>query len=512
MRIPRLKILLLGALTWFGVGADAPPPNVVLLLVDDLGWQDVSVPMGPRPTPSNERYRTPWLERLAANGIVFSDAYAASPVCTPTRVSILTGRHPARTGVTYWILHPDRDTSSRHERLSPPVWNVSGLQTSDGTLPRLLADAGYRTIHVGKAHFGAVGTPGADPTNVGFDVNVAGHAAGAPGSYLGVHGFAARGRREDDRPSVWDVPGLETVHGSDVYLTDVLAQRADEEIRAAVAAGSPFFLHFAPYAVHTPIMPHPERVGRYRELEPTEAAYASMIETVDAALGRIMTTLEELDLADETLIVFASDNGGLSAHGRGGDAHTHNAPLRSGKGSAYEGGVRIPFVIRPPGDRSEVGPSRIATPIVTTDLFATILGVAGIQLDAADHDSIDLAPFWTTGRPRPDRPPLFWHMPHQWGVPGPGIEPFSSLRMGRWKIIYFHDGPRVELYDLERDPGETTDLSTTRPAVRRRLAELLDRALEDADARLSIATATGRPVPRPASTAVDESSSDRSVR
>ncbi len=481
--------------------AMAAPPNIVLVLVDDLGWQDVSVPMGSRPTAGNERYRTPWLERLAEEGIVFSDAYAASPVCTPTRVSILTGRHPARTDVTYWTLHPDRDTSSPHERLHPPAWRTMGWSEPEGTLPTLLSEAGYRTIHVGKAHFGAIGTPGADPTNLGFDVNVAGHAAGAPGSYLGTHAFTAGQRRGDGRPSVWDVPGLDEAHGSDVYLTDLLAAKANEEVRRAIADGKPFFLHFAPYAVHTPIMPHPDRVGGYGDLEPREAAYASMIESVDVALGSIVTTIEALGLAKDTLVVFASDNGGLSAHGRDGEAHTHNAPLRSGKGSAYEGGVRIPLVVRPPGGREEGGPARVDTPVVTTDLFATILSVAGVAFDGEDADSMDLTELWSDARTTTDVRPLIWHMPHQWGVRGPGIEPFSSLRHDDWKLIYFHDGPRFELYDLDRDLGETNDLAPRMPELVRRLGGVLKLELDRRDARLSILKTTGRPVPDPVTTA-----------
>ena len=505
-----LKIIGAFASLWLGHGsAAASPPNIVLVLVDDLGWQDVSVPMGSHPTAGNERYRTPWLERLAKEGIVFSDAYAASPVCTPTRVSILTGRHPARTNVTYWTLHPDRDTSSPHERLHPPAWRTEGWSEPEGTLPSLLSEAGYRTIHVGKAHFGAIGTPGADPTKLGFDVNIAGHAAGAPGSYLGRHAFTAGQRRGDGRPSVWDVPGLEEVHGSDVYLTDVLATKANEEVRRAVADGKPFFLHFAPYAVHTPIMPHPDRVGRYDDLEPREAAYASMIEAVDAALGSIVTTIEDLGLTRETLILFASDNGGLSAHGRGGTPHTHNAPLRSGKGSAYEGGVRIPMVVRPPGGREEAEPARIDTPVVTTDLFATILSAAEVAFDDEDLDSMDLAGFWSDAGTSTDGRPLVWHMPHQWGARGPGIEPFSSLRHGNWKLIYFHDGPRFELYDLDRDLGETTDLAAEMPELVQRLGGVLGLELERRNARLSNLKTTGRAIRGPAASATPTDSPSR---
>lgn len=475
------------------------PPNVVLFLVDDLGWQDVSVPMGPRATVWNRTYRTPWLDRLASEGIVFTDAYAASPVCTPTRASIMTGQHPARTGITYWILHAERDTSSRHERLDPPEWRRIGLSVDETTLPRLLSQEGYRTIHVGKAHFGAIDTPGADPRNLGFDVNIAGHAAGAPGSYLGIHHFSAGRRRGEEGVSVWDVPGLEADHGSEVYLTEVLATRAVEEIRNSVEMDRRFFLQFAPYAVHTPIMANPRFSGNYPNLDPREAAYASMIETVDAALGNIMTAIDRLGIADETAIIFASDNGGLSAHGRGGEPHTHNTPLRSGKGSAYEGGTRIPFVVRPPGGRSPHTDARTSSLVTTTDLFATVLDLARVPAERTpnDIDSVSICPAWGDAHATNPRRSIMWHMPHQWGVRGPGIEPFSAIREGSWKLIYFHDGPRIELYDLAQDLGETKNLAATRKEIVRRLGDQLNARLHETGANLSIVRSSGRPVELP---------------
>ena len=267
---------------------------------------------------------------------------------------------------------------------------MNGLQPDDVTLPRLLQRAGYRTIHVGKAHFGARGTPGADPTRLGFDVNVAGHAAGAPGSFLGTQDFSGAHRGGD---RVWDVPGLEEWHGRDVYLTDVLAGEAVAAVRDAVAAERPFFLHFAPYAVHTPITANPAHLERYADLERREAAYATMIQTVDDALGRLLATLDELDVAERTIVVYTSDNGGLSAHGRDGEAHTHNAPLRSGKGSYLEGGVRIPQVVAWPGFTDGEGGARggrvTDAPVITHDLFPTVLGWAGVELPAEHAPTVD---------------------------------------------------------------------------------------------------------------------------
>lgn len=467
------------------------PPNIVVFLVDDLGWRDVSL--------FDERYRTPAVERLAARGMTFTQAYASAPVCTPTRTSLMTGASPARNHITYWILRQGQDTSADWEGLEPPPWNVDGLQPGDVTLPGLLRAVGYRTIHVGKAHLGAKGTPGEDPRALGFDVNIAGHGAGAPASYLGAESFA--------KGTVWDVPGLEDWHGRDVFLTEVLATEAGRAVRESVAEGEPFFLHMAPYAVHTPITANERLLDHYPDLPPREAAYATMIESVDEALGSLLDLLDELGVADDTVVVFTSDNGGLSAHGRDGEPHTHNAPLRSGKGSAYEGGIRVPAVIAwpghtPPGSRSDV-------PIITHDLFPTLLDVASVPMPPAHADRVDgrdLVPLLIgeglIGEGSQAPRDLLWHQPHYWGVPGPGIRPYSALRSGRWKLIHWHvpsarAGDSFELYDLDQDPGETTDLAAHHPEVVAELAGRLGDALRAADAQRSIDVATGVRIPWP---------------
>ena len=333
------------------IRAESPPvdrPNIILLLVDDLGWQDVSVPMWGEPTEFNRRYQTPNLRSLAARGAVFTNAYASSPVCTPTRVAIMTGRSPARTGVTYWTLHRDTDTSRNHPTLAPPVWSVNGLQPGDcETLPSLLAEAGYETFQVGKAHFGTHGTGGSDPTNLGFDATIAGHASGAPASYYGVHNFSRAGRSGDpDARSPWDVPGLEAYHGMDVYLTDVLAEGAVGLIEGSMERSEPFFLWFSPYAVHTPIMANKKLLERYEGLHPREAAYATMIETVDNALGALMASIERHGQTDNTIIIFWSDNA-VRPWARGSGTHAQRA------GSIGEG-------VRLRGWHSEPGGDRVA--------------------------------------------------------------------------------------------------------------------------------------------------------
>ena len=480
-----LRVLLLAPLAACAAtgGQEAPDrPNLLVVLVDDLGWQDVSLPLGPEPTPLNRRYRTPHLEALAARGLAFTDAYASAPVCTPTRVSLMTGQAPARHHVTWWVLRADEDRSNPHPTLTPPPWRVNGLQPEDVSLAALLGEVGYRTIHVGKAHLGAQGTPGADPRNLGFDVNVAGHGAGGPGSFLGTRSFSARHRSGDP---VWDVPGLDAYHGQEVYLTEALTTEAVRALEEATAAGTPFFLHFAPYAVHAPITANPRHLDGYGDLHPTEAAYASMVEGVDVALGTLLETLERLGQLEDTLVVFTSDNGGLSAHARGGQAHPHNAPLRSGKGSAYEGGLRVPLVVAGPGVEAR---GRCAEPVITHDLFPTLLAAAGTAAPPGHPvDGVDLAPA-LRGEALADRA-LYWHQPHQWGAHGPGIWPFSAVRYGDLKLIHDHASGRLESYDLASDLGERADRGPDAA-----LAERLGRWLVRVDAQPSRDGRTGEAV------------------
>lgn len=470
------------------------PPNIILFLVDDMGWQDTSVPFGPDVTPFNVRYRTPAMEALAARSMLFTNAYSASPVCTPTRTSIMTGDSPGRTHITYWTLYPDKDTSKIRPDLAAPAWRKEGLQANDDTLPRRLQTAGYRTIHAGKAHFGAVGTPGADPTNLGFDINIAGHGPGGPGSYYGMHDFMASKRRGKDGPSVWDVPGLEAHHGKDIFLTEAITAEVLKAIDAANESKTPFYLNFAPYAIHAPIMANKKYLKNYEGLDRREAAYATLIQSMDAALGATVAHLEALGISDNTIIVFASDNGGLSAHARGGAPHTHNAPLRSGKGSAYEGGVRVPFMIAWPGVTDQ--PSRTDTPTIAMDIHETILEFAGV--DAPDHADSESLVGVLKGDDGPTRTmSLVWHMPHQWGAAGPGIEPFTSILLENFKCYYFHDGPRVELYNLSTDLSETSNIADANPETVRAALTAMDEWFKATGAQSSIDKATGQPIISP---------------
>jgi arylsulfatase A-like enzyme len=460
-------------------------PNIVIFLVDDLGWQDTSVPFHTEVTTYNQRYNTPNWEQLAARGTKYTNAYAAGPVCTPTRTSLLTGQSPARTHITYWTLYQDQDTSQNHPTLLPPRWDLDALQPGELTLPSLLQDAGYYTMHVGKAHLGAVDSPGGDPEKLGFDVNVAGHGAGGPGSFYGTHRFmATREKMDFDNHQIWDVPGLEKYHDQDIFLSEALALEACSEVEKAVATGKPFFLHFAPYAVHTPLMPNQKYIDKYANLDKREAAYATMIESADAALGSVLDKLDALGISDNTIIIFISDNGGLSARARGGKKHTHNTPLRSGKGSAYEGGIRVPLIVQGLDQENSVDTSIV----ITHDLFPTILQYAGVNFPQ-DHivDGVVLGESESTRV-------IGWHQPHQWGAPGPGIEPFTAIRQGKWKLIFFHDGRRFELYDLEVDIGETVDLSEKTPEVLMKMQRLLNDWATERKAQPSILKETGKPV------------------
>ncbi|MGE3171262.1 MAG: sulfatase [Planctomycetota bacterium] len=481
------------------------PPNFVLFLVDDLGWQDLSLALGPARTRQNDTFRTPNVERLAREGTRFAQAYAHC-VCTPTRVGILTGAHPARTGVTNWTLRRDTATDAAprpagedHAQgsapLRPPTWNVNGLSPEPATprafcadtLPQRLQARGYATILVGKAHFGAIGTPGSDPRRLGFDVNVAGHAAGAPSSYLAANGFL---RERGDQ--VWQVPGLEPYHGHDAFLTDVLTTEALREIDRALDADRPFYLHLAHYAVHTPLNRDERFVAAYEQqgLDGREAMYAAMVEGVDHSLGRLLDHLSARGVLDDTVIVFASDNGGLSAHARGGPPHVHNAPLRSGKGSAYEGGIRVPLVVRWPGVAAADAVCR--TPVAAEDLFATLCAAGGA--DPRCPDGRDLGPL-LRGEPAAARD-LFWHYPNVWGAEGPGIAMHSTVRSGRWKLIWFWERSAAELYDLEQDLGETRDLAAARPEVTADLRRRLREFLRSSGAMLPT-RADGAPAPLP---------------
>ena len=472
----------------------AERPNIVLFLVDDMGWQDTSVPFHTATTELNRRYRTPNMDRLAASGMKFTQAYACS-VCSPTRVSLMTGLNAARHRVTNWTLKKNASNDRGHATLAFPKWNVNGLSPVAGiertvhakALPAYLREAGYRTIHVGKAHFGAIGTPGADPTNVGFDVNIAGHAAGGPGSFLGTQNFSAAWRRGG---AVWDVPGLGKYHGKPIFLTEALTIEANSAVDQAVEDQKPFFLYMSHYAVHVPFAKDDRFYQKYRDagLNNTEAMYSAMVEGMDKSLGDVLDNVERHGQSDNTIVLFMSDNGGLSASGRGGKAHTHNRPLSSGKGSAHEGGVRVPMLAHWPGV-TEPG-ATCTQPVIIEDFFPTILELAGVGQVKQVGGVVDGRSFsgLLRGEQDDDRNErsLFWHFPNNWGPKGPGIGPSSSIRRGAWKLIYYYQSGRFELFNVAKDISEQHNLADDYPDMRTALADELRAYLQDVNAQFPI--------------------------
>ncbi|UNY97461.1 sulfatase [Zhouia spongiae] len=465
-------------------------PNIVMFLVDDMGWQDTSVPFWDRKTPFNDRYHTPNMERLAIAGMKFTQAYA-TPVCSPTRVSFLTGMNAARHKVTNWTLRKNASNDAKDDLLEFPQWNVNGLSPEEGTertvyatpLPQVLQDNGYFTVHAGKAHFGAIGTPGENPLNLGFNVNIAGHAAGAPESYLGTENF---GNGKEGK-AIWAVPGLEKYHGQDIFLTEALTREALSSLDT-VPENKPFFLYMSHYAVHTPLYGDKRFMQKYIDmgLDEREAKYASMIEGMDKSLGDIMDYLEKTGKTDNTIILFMSDNGGLSAHARGGEPNTHNKPLASGKGSMYEGGIREPMLVSWPG-KVRAG-SVTDEKVIIEDFYPTIIEMAGIKNPEVIQkiDGISFTSVLEEKEGLNKERAFYWHYPNKWGGRGPGIGTASAVRKGDWKLIYFYKDQSFELYHISEDIGELNNLAEKNPEKAKELATLLSDYLREVGAQLPI--------------------------
>ncbi len=505
--IPRLALfVVLSGLT----ATAAEHPSLLFILADDMGWQDTSVAFAKERTNFNDRFHTPALGRLAREGMKFTQAYSCA-VCSPTRVSFLTGQNQTRHHVTQWThITGDKPTPDLpHPTLSHAAWNWNGLQPAGTglphsveapTLPALLKEAGYRTMHFGKGHFGAAGTPGADPKVFGFDVRIGGRDAGGCGSYSGLKNFGAKANPEGP----WRAWDLDHYFGQDIHLTEALTLEAKREIRSAVESKQPFFCYFAHYAPHTPIEPDERFAPKYRAagLDETEAAYASLLEGMDKSVGDLLDLLDELGIAENTLVVFTSDNGAVSHQYRTMDPpHTHNAPLSSGKGAHHEGGIRVPLLVRLPGVTEPESVND--TPVVIHDWFPTFLGLAGVDMPEA-IDGLDLTPLLKGGKPEQFERPIVWHFPNFWGplsapgpVEGPGMGPSSTILRGDWKLIYYHGDQSFELYNLENDLPETTNLAEQEPQRVEKLAAELSGILRSHDAPMPLVKATGSPVPMP---------------
>jgi len=481
----------------------ASAPNIVVFLVDDMGVMDTSVPFltdaagQPKRYPLNDYYHTPNMERLAARGIRFNQ-FCAMSVCSPTRVSIMTGQNAARHRTTNWI-NPDTNNAGPS---GPPQWNWQGLKPGDVTLPGLLHGSGYRTIHVGKAHFGPRTAPGAEPLNLGFDVNIGGASIGAPGSYYAKENFGQGGKRAQAA-----VPHLEKYHGQDLFLTEALTLEAKAQVSRAAKANQPFYLYLAHYAVHAPFQSDPRFAARYQNSgKPANAqAFATLIEGMDKSLGDLLDHLEALGIAENTLIFFLGDNGSDAPLG-----HEHAvacaAPLRGKKGAHYEGGMRVPFIAAW-AKASSANPHQKRLPIpagaiqsqqaAVMDLFPTILALTNTKAPPAHR--VDGARLDTllAGRRDPQRLETFLmhypHAPHR-------SDYWTSYREGAWKVIYHYipsaasENSHYQLYNLAADPFEQMNLAITAPKELSRMMQGLIASLENHEAVYPVDKASGTPL------------------
>ncbi len=467
-------------------------PNIIFFLVDDMGWQETSVPFWKEKTVLNERYQTPNMEILASQGMKFTQAYAC-PLSSPTRVSLMTGMNAARHGVTNWTLSKNVSPDQNHRILEIPAWNVNGISAVQGientryvkTLPMFLKEAGYTTIHAGKAHWGAKGTPGENPLYLGFDVNIAGHAAGGPGSYYGKYNYSAKWRVDDLR---WDVPGLEKYHGKDIYLNEALTIEALSEMEKAVKKGSPFYLYMSHYAVHAPWEKDDRFYQKYIDLGLTdfEATLASMIESMDKSLGDIMEKVKQLGIEKNTVVIFMSDNGAPSQC-------PQNLPLRGHKIDPYEGGIRDPMIVKWPGV-VKAG-TECNEPLIIEDFFPSILEMAGMKKYdqvGGKIDGLSFVPMLKGERVNTSERSFFWHFPHNYGS-----EPYSVIRKGDWKLIYWYLDGKIELYNIPDDISESNDLSSSNPVLTEKLAIELGNYLKSVGSKspLDKATKISRPFP-----------------
>jgi arylsulfatase A len=427
-----LKSFVGSALASQGYAQPSRPLNFVFVLIDDLGWHDTG-PYG------NTVVDTPNLNRFARESVRFTNAYAACPVCSPTRASILTGKYPARLQLTDWI--PGRKAWPT-ARLRTPAFKQA-LPLAEITLAEALKSKGYTGAAIGKWHLGG---DGFGPLQQGFDRNIGGTAAGSPPTYFGP----------------LELPNLQLGPGE--FLTKRLA---DESIRFMDEnLPRPFFLYHASFSVHIPLQAPPDLVAKYKDratgdLDPT---YCAMIESTDQSIGALLKAIDGSGLAEHTVVVFFSDNGGVRFQERRRTPITNNAPLRAGKGHLFEGGIREPLLVRWPG-LTKAGTS-IDTPVSSIDFFPTFTAAAGVEHGLVD--GVDLRPL-LSGQTIPERP-LFWHYPH---YSDQGGRPSGAVRLGEWKLIEFFEDGRLELFNLGSDIGERRNLAGREKARAIQLLTLL---------------------------------------
>ncbi len=437
-------------------------PNFVFFLVDDLGWRDLAC-------CGSDFYRTPGIDRLSDEGMRFTDAYAAAPVCSPTRASIMTGKYPARMDTTDWF------GGDKAGKLLPAE-HIHNLPSGETILAEALKEAGYKTCYIGKWHLGGEGHW---PEDHGFDINIGGWTAGSPGSYFPPY----------NNPKLPDGPDGE-------YLTDRLTDEAIGFLDSH--DGGPFALFLAHYAVHVPLQAREDIVEKYRQKAASlgdrgpeffrsdgvkqrriqgHPVYAAMIESVDRGVARVTDKLKQMRLEENTVVVFTSDNGGLStAQGW----PTTNLPLRTGKGWPYEGGIRVPLIVRFP---PLVAPGSVTdAAVISNDFYPTMLELASLKARPRQHcDAASMADILKGQRPTGAQRPLFWHYPH---YSDQGCTPAGAVRAGRWKLIEFFEDFRLELYDLHEDIGEQNDLAGAMPQKAAELKNMLHQWRREVDARM----------------------------
>lgn len=398
-------------------------PNIIVFFIDDMGSQDLAC-------YGNDFYKTPSIDKLAVNGVRFTNAYSSCTVCSPTRASLMTGKYPARLQITDWI----QGHKKPFAKLNVPNWTMY-LPLEEKTLAESLKEKGYATWHVGKWHLGDKEEYW--PESQGFDINIAGNFKGAPirnkeyNGYFSPYGLL----RLTDGPK-------------DEYLTDRLTDEAIQLIKNSKSQ-QPFFLNLAHYAVHTPIQGKAEKTAKYKKILNGEKhpqknpEYAAMIESVDESIARILKVLEEKSLLENTVIIFAADNGSLASV-------STSKPFRKGKGWAYEGGTRTPLIMYWKGNIE--GGKVIDEPVITMDIYATIMNIVNAKLPKRT-DGVSLLPVIYQNKQY--NRPLFWHYPHYHND-----KPHGSVRYGDWKLIQYFEDNRYELYNLKEDIGETNDLSS----------------------------------------------------
>lgn len=499
-------------------------PNIIFFLVDDMGWQDTSLPFWreadgtPKPTFLNKRYRTPNMEALGKQGMVFTDAYA-QPICSPSRCSLMSGMNSARHRVTNWTLLRDQTTDAGHKAVKAPAdWSVNGIQPagtkSSGTtrlplteqetrykmekpftavlgLPALLKKQGYTTIHCGKAHFGSKETPGANPKLFGFDYNIAGTEIGGPADYrgsqkYGTGNFKVRGLDENN------------YYENDVFLTEALTQEALKRLDAIRKdpreANKPFYLYMSHYAIHAPFdmrgydkrfADHYTNPGDGHKWSDNEKRYSGLIEGMDKSLGDIREYLKKNNLDKNTIIIFMADNGGLAISGRMGNKES-NYPLSFGKGSNREGGIREPMIVYWPGVTKPE--SVCTTPVIIEDFFPSILEMAGVKKFKTPQviDGKSFVPL-LKGAKMPANRPLLFHTPNVWGE-GNGnnalYSPSTAMRQGDWKLIYWHPTQKFELFNIKEDISEENNLADKHPERVKAMAKVMTALLKDRKAQM----------------------------